>query len=173
MRSLRLIIALVLGLLPGALHAQESMVLEAEPGVDELAVCDSAHRMINCEIYHVDKATDSMLQLNGEEFIIEWKGPGYYLENGIVVQPLGETKSALKGQRWLEVYPHEGRVHTSQVWKDLDADRILDIADTLVLDSGRELRIKDVRLHVRVRPASTPPTRPERPRDGEEPPRNR
>ena len=170
MRSLRLISALVLGFLPGALQAQQSIVLEAEPGVDELAVCDSAHTLLTCEMRHIDKVAGSALRLDGEDFIIEWKGPGYYLENGLVVQPLGETKSALKGQRWLEVYPHDGRVHTSQVWKDLDADRMLGVADTLVLDSGRELRIKDVRLHVRVRPAVA--ERPERPRDGERPPRN-
>lgn len=173
MRSLRLITVLALGLLPGALQAQQSIVLEAEPGVNQFAVCDSAHRLSTCEVYHVDKATDALLQLNGESFIIEWKGPGYYLENGLVVQPLGETKSALKGQRWLEVYPSEGRVYTSQVWKDLDADRVLGVADTLVLESGREVRIKDVRLHVRVRPASAPATRPEKPGDGEGLPRNR
>jgi hypothetical protein len=171
MRSLRLIIALVLGLLPGALHAQQSIVLEAEPGVSELAYCDLAHVMITCDTRHVDKVTASGLQLDGEDYVIEWQGPGYYLENGIVVQPLGETKSALRGQRWLEVFPTEGRVHTSRVWKDLDTDRRLGVADTLVLDSGRELRIKDVRLHVRVRPAR--PEGPERPLNGERPPRNR
>lgn len=169
MRSLRLTIVLAACLVPGTLQAQ-FLVLEAEPGVDELAVCDSAHRLLTCDMYHVDKVSDAILQLNGEDFVIEWKGPGYYLENGLVVQPLGETKSALKGQHWLEVYPHEGRVHTSQVWKDLDADRILGVADTLVLDSGRELRIKDVRLNVRVRPAVS--GRRETPLDGERPPRN-
>ena len=169
MRSLRLIAFLASCFLPGTLQAQ-SLVLEAEPGVDNLAVCDSAHRILTCDMYHIDKVTEALLQLNGEDYVIEWKGPGYYLENGLVVQPLGETKSALKGQRWLEVYPREGRVHTSQVWKDLDADRILDVADTLVLDSGRELRIKDIRLHVRVRPAAPEPR--ETPREGEKPPRN-
>ncbi len=169
MRSLRLTIVLASCLLPTTLQAQ-SLVLEAEPGVYDFAVCDSAHRITTCDMYHVDKVTDAMLQLNGEDFVIEWKGPGYYLENGLVVQPLGEAKSALKGQRWLEVYPREGRVHTSRIWKDLDADRILGVADTLVLDSGRELRIKDVRLHVRVRPAA--PERRETSLDGERPLRN-
>ena len=171
MRSLHLITAFTLGLLPVALQAQQSMVLEAEPGVNELAVCDSAHRLTTCDVYHIDKATDTLLQLNGEEFIIEWKGPGYYLENGLVVQPLGETKSALKGQRWLEVYPRDGQVHTSRVWKDLDDDRLLGVADTLVLESGREIRIKDVRLHVRVRPMRAEV--PEKPLNGGTPQRQR
>lgn len=163
MRSLRLIIALTLGLLPGALTAQESMILEAEPGIDEFAICDTAHNVLTCERRHIDKVEDFALTLDGEEFVIEWKGSGYYLENGLVVQPLGEAKVALKGQSWLEVYPRHGRVHTSQVWKDLDADRLLGVSDTLVFDSGRELRIKDVRLQVRVRPASAPPTQPVKP----------
>lgn len=171
MRSLCPIIAVALGLLPVTLQAQQSMVLEAEPGVNELAYCDSVHSILTCETRHIDKAAGSLLQLDGEDFIIEWKGPGYYLENGLVVQPMGETKSALKGQRWLEVYPQDGRIHTSRGWKDLDTDRNLSVADTLVLDSGREVRIKDVRLHVRVRPVR--PEGPEKPLGGEGSPRNR
>jgi hypothetical protein len=173
MRSLRLITALALGLLPGALAAQQPMVLEAEPGVDELAICDTAHNILTCERRHIDKVEEAALTLDGEEYVIEWKGPGYYLENGLVVQPLGTAKTALKGQSWLEVYPRNGRVHTSQVWKDLDADRRLSVSDTLVLDSGREVRIKDVRLQVRVRPVSAPSMRPEKPQGGEGPVRNR
>lgn len=169
MRSLHLSIALTLGLLSGDLQAQQSIVLEAEPGLNEFAVCDSTHSLLTCEIRHIDKVSDTALQLDGEDFVIEWKGPGYYLDNGIVVQPLGETKSALKGQRWLEVYPRDGQIHTSRVWKDLDTDRILGVADTLVLDSGREVRIKDVRLHARVRPLRN--EMPEKP--GETSPRNR
>lgn len=171
MRSLHLIVALALGLLPGALLAQQSMVLEAEPGVDELAVCDMAHNLLSCERRHIDKVEGSALTLDGEEFVIEWRGPGYYLENGLVIQPLGETKTALKGQDWLEVYPRHGRVHRSEIWKDLNADRRLGVSDTLILDSGREVRIKDVRLQVRVRPVSS--LRPEKPQGSEEPLRNR
>jgi hypothetical protein len=162
MRSLRLITVLALCLLPTTLQAQ-SLVLEAEPGVYELAYCDMAHIASLCEYRHIDKVSDTALQLDGEDYIIEWKGPGYYLENGLVVQPLGETKAALKGQRWLEVSPRQGRIHTSQEWKDLDTDKNLGVADTLVLESGREVRIKDVRLHVRVRPAR--PETPEWPRE--------
>lgn len=169
MPSLRLTIALFLGFLPGALQAQ-SIVLEAEPGIFELGYCDMTHIAIQCEYRHIDKVTDSTLQLDGEDYIIEWKGPGYYLENGLVVQPLGETKTALKGQRWLEVSPKQGRIHTSQEWKDLDTNKNLGVADTLVLESGREVRIKDVRLHVRVRPAR--PEKPERPHE-ERPPQQR
>lgn len=165
MRSLRLAIVLTSCLLPTTLQAQ-SIVLEAEPGVYELAYCETPHIVSGidtCKHRHVTEVTDSGLQLDGEDYVIEWQGPGYYLENGWVVQPFGETKPALKGQRWLEIYPKEGRIHTSQEWKDLDADKNLGVADTLVLESGRELWIKDVRLHVRVRPAR--PEAPERPRE--------
>ena len=168
MRSLRLIIVLTLGLLPGALHAQESFVLSAEPGVTELAYCQFVHDERSCKMVHISEITVSsrgtLLGIDGGQYLVEWSGPGYYLDSGTVLQPLGETKSGLKGQRWLEIHPREGRTHTSSSWKDLDGDHLLSIADELVLDSGRELRVKDVRLHLRVSPVpgGKPSSRAER-----------
>jgi hypothetical protein len=94
------------------------------------------------------------LQLSGRSYVLEWMGPGYYLESGVILQALGPTRSGLGGQRWLEVYPHEGRVHTSRSWKDTDGNRALSASDKLELDADRAVTVKDVRLHLRVRPAA-------------------
>ena len=158
-RSLRLSVSLSLALLPAALGAQQ-MVLEAEPGVDVLRACDSAHAIKTCEVFHIETgllAPGEPLQLSGRSYVLDWMGPGYYLESGVILQALGTTRSGLGGQRWLEVYPHEGRVHTSRSWKDTDGNRALSASDTLELDADRAVMVKDVRLHLRVRPASGKP----------------
>ncbi|HEX6904284.1 MAG TPA: hypothetical protein VF789_31535 [Thermoanaerobaculia bacterium] len=157
MRSLplTLTLALFLGLLPGALHTQEWIFLEADPGVTEVKPCDYLH-FETCNRQHVSAITLSsegtLLELESGQYLVEWSGPGYYLDSGMIVQPVGETKSALKGQRWLEVFPKKGRLHTSIAWKDFDHDDLLSPSDQLILDSGRELTVKDRRLHLRVRP---------------------
>ena len=56
----------------------------------------------------------------------------------------------------MEVKPREGRAHASRGWRDADRNRALSTSDTLALDGGPELKIKDVRLHLRVRPAPGP-----------------
>lgn len=156
MQSPRLAVILFLGLLPGVLDAQEPMLLEAESGVTEIAGCQILHRLSTCDTYHADglsvTSEGTVLEIEGVRYLLEWSGPAYYLDSGAVVQPLGDVKSGLRGQRWLEVQPQEGRLHTTKAWRDLDADHSLSTSDKLVLDSGEELRVKDVRLHLRVRP---------------------
>lgn len=158
-RAMRFSVSLSLALLPAALGAQQ-MVLEAGPGVDALAACDSAHAIKTCEIFHIETSALTIggpLQLSGRSYVLDWMGPGYYLESGVILQALGPTRSGLGGQRWLEVSPHEGRVHTSRSWKDTDGNRALSASDTLELDADRAVTVKDVRLHLRVRPASGQP----------------
>jgi hypothetical protein len=147
-------------LLSPALAAQ-TMILEAEPGVENLESCGTVHQTVTCEYLHFEgelaPSVGSTIQLDGRSYILEWMGPGYYLESGVVVQPFGKTVRGLRGQRWLEVYPNEGKMHTSRAWKDLDGNRTLNALDTLSLDSGPALRVKDVRLQMRVRPAPPEP----------------
>ena len=148
-----------LALLPAAAKAQE-MILEAEPGTESLAYCDSVHNTKTCGTLHVETqvalTVGATVQLNGQTYIVAWMGPGYYLETGLVVEPAGSLKADLKGQSWVEVKPREGRAHTSRGWQDADRNRALSTSDTLALDDGPEVRIKDVRLHLRVRPAPGP-----------------
>jgi len=136
----------------------QQMILEAEPGAESLAACSSLHNVKTCEMLHIDTdaavSVGGSLQLSGQAFVVDWMGPGYYLESGVILEPLGETASGLSGQRWLEVYPHEGRVHTSRSWKDTDGNRALSASDKLELDADRALTVKDVRFHLRVTPAS-------------------
>ena len=145
-----------LALLPAAVRAQE-MILEAEPGTESLAYCDSLHNTKTCGSVHIDTqvalAVGSVVRLNGEVYVVTWMGPGYYLETGLVVEPAGALKADLKEQSWVEVKPREGRAHTSRGWQDTDRNRALSTSDTLALDDGPEVRIKDVRLHLRVKPA--------------------
>jgi hypothetical protein len=145
-----------LALLPAAAKAQE-MILEAEPGTESLAYCDSLHNTKTCGSLHIETqvalAVGASVRLNGKVYIVTWMGPGYYLETGLVVEPTGALKADLKEQSWVEVKPREGRTHTSRGWQDADRNRALSTSDTLALDDGPEVRIKDVRLHLRVKPA--------------------
>ena len=110
-----------LALLPGAARAQE-MILEAEPGTDSLAYCDSLHNTKTCGSLHIETqvalSVGATVKLNGELYVVSWMGPGYYLETGLVVEPTGLLKADLKGQSWVEVKPREGRAHTSRGWRD-------------------------------------------------------
>ncbi|HEY0510311.1 MAG TPA: hypothetical protein VGH73_00305 [Thermoanaerobaculia bacterium] len=152
--------ALVLALLltaagPPACRAQE-MILEADPGATTSLYCEMLHSS-SCAMLHVENqvalAVGASLQLDGAPYVITWLGPGYYLETGVVLEAQGEAVADLKGQRWVEINPHEGKAHVSRFWKDTDGNRALSASDTLALDDGPEVAIKDVRLHLRVRPA--------------------
>ncbi|HEY0556529.1 MAG TPA: hypothetical protein VGG20_19905 [Thermoanaerobaculia bacterium] len=159
-KTLLVSLAAALSLLPAAAQAQSAkpsqMILETEPGADGLTYCDSAHNLKTCASVHIETqlalAVGVRLKLDGEDFVVDWMGPGYYLENGLVLEPTGQLVADLKGQRWLEVYPDEGKVHASRGWRDKDLNRALSAADSLALDAGPELKVKDVRLHVRVSP---------------------
>ena len=159
-----LFLTVTLSLLPAAAQAQSAkpsqMILETEPGADGLTYCDSAHNLKTCASVHIETqlalAVGVRLKLDGEDFVVDWMGPGYYLENGLVLEPTGQLVADLKGQRWIEVYPDEGKVHASRGWRDKDLNRALSTADSLALDAGPELKVKDVRLHVRVSPAPAP-----------------
>jgi hypothetical protein len=102
--------------------------------------------------FEVAPSIGGLLRLDGESYIVEWMGPGYYLDSGVVLQPMGFAKHGLKRQRWLEVYPNQGKLHTSRAWKDVDGNRAVSVSDTLTLD-GSTLMVKDVRFQMRVRPA--------------------
>jgi hypothetical protein len=151
------VLAILLLLLPIALEA-EQMILETEAGAEALGACSRLHNINSCEMLHMETgvtvSVGVSLRLSGRTFVVEWTGPGYYLESGVILEPMGETRSGLGGQRWLEVYPHKGRIHTSRSWKDTDGNRALSASDTLELDADRALVVKDVRLHLRVSPVS-------------------
>jgi len=149
--------ALLLALLTQSLCAQE-LILEKETddGTMGLRYCDFVHRHSTCESFHVQTITDTkvggIVVLDGRRFEITWIGPGYYLDSGIVLQASGGPAERLAGQRWLEVYPVEGRIHVSRSWKDRDADGTLSFSDTLQFDAGLEMKVRDIRLNLRVVP---------------------
>jgi len=151
-----LLLSLALLLISVASRAQQT-VFEAPPGVSSLTACDYLHNNVTCETFHLENlsvAVGTKLKLGGTLYLVEWMGPGYYLENGLVLELLGRASAELKNQRWLEVYPKPGRLHISSLWQDGDRDRRLSVADTLKLEDGRTLRIREVRLHVRASPAT-------------------
>lgn len=155
--STLLALACAAALLAVPLSAQE-MILEPEDGTtDALKSCDSVHRMATCETFHYQMITylgvGGLVKLDDKTYIVTWMGPGYYLDSGVVLQAVGDSVSnALVGQQWLEVYPQEGRVHVSRSWNDLDRNGVLSFSDHLLLDSGRELKVQDIRLNLRVKP---------------------
>jgi hypothetical protein len=150
--------AVALTLVPAAAWAQQvrphQMILEAEPGTESLAYCDSLHSAATCASVHIETqvalTVGATVQLDGEDFVVDWMGPGYYLETGVVIEPVGKLFADLKGQSWIEVYPEAGKRHTSRGWHDKDRNLALSATDSLALDDGPEVKVKDVRLHLRV-----------------------
>lgn len=169
-RAVYSVFVLICVLIP-AVAGGQVLIFESESGTAVPAgPCDLFHRPVTCEVVHwegvVIPSIGATVQLSGQTYILEWMGPGYHLESGVIVQPYGDSAPGLKGQKWFEVYPQEGRIHTSRGWKDLDANRALSAFDTLALDSDPAVTVIDVRLQIRVRPA---PAKPELP--GEADPR--
>ena len=161
---------------PVAFAAEPEVFEVMDSKAEAIGYCQTLHRTADCSTFHVQGVvvtpTGTVLDLGGQPYLVEWTGPGYYLESGIVLQPLGEAKAGLGGQRWLEILPEQGTVHTSSAWKDQDGNRALSVSDTLTLVDGKALKtlkVKDVRLHVRASPL---PERPE-PRESEERPEQR
>jgi hypothetical protein len=155
-RALLFALACAAALLAGPLRAQE-MILEPEDDIDALKSCDTLHRLATCDSFHYQAITylgvGGLIKLDDKSYVVTWMGPGYYLDSGVVLQAMGDPVSnALVGQRWFEVYPEEGRIHVSRSWNDLDRNGVLSFSDHLLLDSGRELEVRDVRLNLRVRP---------------------
>ena len=151
-----LILLLVALLLPAPARAQQ-MTLELESGDTTPEVCDVV-RKPNGEFFHFTGVTSmkagATLELDDQPYILDWAGPGYHLDSGVILEPVGKASADLAGQQWIEVYPEEGRVHVSRKWKDNDASRRLSVSDTLTLEDGRAVRITDVRLHLRVTPVT-------------------
>jgi hypothetical protein len=153
-----LALACAAALLAGPLRAQE-MILEPEDDIDALQSCDSLHRMATCETFHYQALTylgvGGLIKLDDKSYVVTWMGPGYYLDSGVVLQAIGDPASAaLAGQQWLEVYPQEGRIHVSQSWNDLDGNGVLSFSDHLLFESGRDFKVRDVRLNLRVEPVA-------------------
>ena len=151
-----LALACAIPLLAGPLRAQE-MILEPEDGTDGFRYCDTVHQTATCETFHFQTITylgvGGLVKLDEKTYVVTWLGPGYYLESGVVLQAIGDPVStALLGQQWLEVYPEEGEIHVSRSWSDLDRNGVLSLSDRLLFDSGRELKVRDVRLNLRVKP---------------------
>jgi len=151
----RALFTAALALVAVAAGAQQS-ILETEPGVDALGFCDWVHDIQSCQRSHIEAqeplAVGGPLQLDGRAYVVDWMGPGYYLSNGVVLQAAGAA-TGLAGQRWTEVYPRRGAAHVSHGWKDKDGNRVLSPSDTLDLDAGGEVEVRDVRLQLRVSPA--------------------
>jgi hypothetical protein len=150
-------VALFLCLLVSLPLAAQTLVLEAKAGIEDLVYCDYAHVLATCHERHVSNllppTVGGILELDGESHVVEWIGPGYHLESGVILQPMGATQRGLKGQLWLEVYPtDQEKIHTSRAWEDVDGNRALSASDFLTLETGPALEIKDVRLQLRVRP---------------------
>jgi hypothetical protein len=151
-----LVLGIVLMLALVAPLMAEEMILEAQSKVaaSGLQTCDNLHHIGDCTVYHVTKPPKiddlPIAELNDQKYVINWMGPGYYLEGGLVIQAAGDAES-INGQQWLQVSPQLGQIHTSASWNDADGNGALSISDSIVID-GKELRIKDVRLQLRVSP---------------------
>lgn len=140
----------------------QTLVLEAEAGIESLFYCQWLHVPATCEYRHISQsvppAVGEILQLDGKSYyIVEWMGPGYHLESGVILQPTGAVKRGLEGQNWLEIYPDEGKIRTSNAWNDVDGNLALSTSDMLTLDSAPAAMVKDVRFQLRLRPAPPQP----------------
>jgi hypothetical protein len=156
-RSALLAVLATVAILPAG-RAQE-ITLETRADASIAFYCQMLHST-TCTMVHVENTTvlsvGAALQLDGNPYVITWTGPGYYLSNGAVLEAEGEAVARLEGQRWVEVKPHAGRAHLSVGWKDRDGNGALSIADTLALEDGTVVEIKDVRLHIRAKRVPKP-----------------
>ena len=157
LRSLIVSLTLILAFLAPAVARSQQIVLEFDPGVTTLAVCDNPHVVNKCTFVHIDPpdivGIGVVIKLDGQPYILDWMGPGYHLDSGLILQAQGQARPQLAGQSWVEVYPELGKVHTSRSWRDTDGDSRLSTKDTLVLEDGKVVQIMDVRLNLRVSPA--------------------
>lgn len=150
------VLGLAVFLLPASLQGQE-LVLEPEEGFDDLQRCDNYHVVQTCQTGHYDPITvpqpGGLVRLDDKLYEITWMGPGYYLSSGEILHALGgDSTSLLVGQRWVEIYPEEGKIHVSNSWQDANADGALSRADLLLFETGLVRKVRDVRLNIRVRP---------------------
>src|SRR5258705_12019294 len=93
-----LLMSLSLLLIPVASRAQQT-VFEAPPGVSSLSACDYLHNNLTCETFHLENlsvAVGTKLKLGGTLYLVKWMGPGYYLDNGLVLELLGRTSAELR-----------------------------------------------------------------------------
>lgn len=142
---------------PQLLAAQTKHLETAHP-TPQIAACDILIDINTGEAFHVERqaanlSTGSSLTLSGATYKVTGVGPVYHLENGTILQASGGGSASLQGQRWTEIYPNGGEVLTSSAWSDKDGDGALSPGDTLTID-GREVHVKDVRLHIDVVPAA-------------------
>lgn len=147
-----LLLTLLLTLLLPATVPAQILIVEVQPGAEVLAACNWVH-LPSCEPKHIDGIENDSLILDGQPFVVDWTGWGYYLDSGVVLEPMDEAVSASGRRRWLETYPDQGKVHVSLSWSDADGDGKLSVSDALTLESGVEA-IREVRLHTWIRSVS-------------------
>src|SRR4051812_7434104 len=87
-----LILLLVALLLPVSSRAQQ-MTLELESGDTKLVVCEIGHKK-GCEIGHFTSVTSTevgaTVEIDNQPYILDWLGPGYHLDSGVILEPVGE-----------------------------------------------------------------------------------
>jgi len=155
-RSILLVFAVGLLVLANAGFAQELNLEKADGRIWVLKSCDHVHAIdgeSKCTNYHVIIAKSAEpgaeITLNGQPYVIQWMGSGYYTASGRVIQKV--DGAGLGDLRVLEVRPNSGLTHQAS-WQDLDGDGELSVSDAVTID-GRQEPIVDVRLNVRVVPA--------------------
>ena len=159
-RQVILALAIAVLLTSGVAWASEPFLLEGGIATAVLQKCDILHHVRTCDEYHVVAVSTlgagQPITLDNKAFVIKWAGAGYYTDSGVILHTTETAAPGLVGQQWTEAYPEQGRTFTSTAWKDLDNNQKLSTSDVLVLNSGTEIKIKDVRLNLWVEPVSVP-----------------
>lgn len=154
--AIGLAVAIAVLLTPAAAFA-EAVVIEAQAG---LKTCDHVHAVdgeSKCTRYHVTiKADDpapvepgATLQLNGEPYVIQWIGDGYYTASGKVLHLKGS--SGASSLELIELRLGTDAQHQAG-WQDVNGDGELSVSDTVSINGISEI-IVDKRLNLRIVPA--------------------
>lgn len=156
MKSLGFCLAASLLLVAATPVLAEGVFFEATHQNKSLQSCDILHQKRTCDDFHiiVKSAQDptrlspgDVIDLEGRSFKVSSIGPGYYVDGGVILRPVGETEATnLSGQQWVEDWPNTGASYTSSFWSDRNADGLVSRSDTLTLDSSKILTVKDVRM---------------------------
>lgn len=163
-------LALALLALPALGQSQKiylDLGTDATRGVDAGWECTEWHELHPefCRVRHLDRIEgDGTLKecnyawFDRERFHIDWVGPTYFLDCGVIAEPRGDVNpdgGDPTCQIWEEIWPNFGKQYHVDGWED-NGNGIVDACDIVFLSDGRACHIQRVGLNIVISPAPVP-----------------
>ena len=141
--------------------------LDADADIDSGWECTDWHELYpeECVIRHLDKIEgDGELKacnhawFDGKRYHIDWVGPTYFLDCGVVAEPSSIEPSEdgdPTGEVWHEITPNYCDEHVVIDWED-NGNGVLDECDFVTFDNGDRCHIYQIGLDIIISPAPVP-----------------